>query len=96
MKAFFLAYEKVAQAVRQLDALPVFHIPSGHNIILLQKIKNEHERLCYVEKTIAYGWSRSALQDWIKSNLYHRAFEMINACLNSPYTALFKCVTSCW
>lgn len=72
MKAFFLAYEKVAQAVRQLDTLPVFQIPWGHNIVVLQKVKNEQERLWYAEKTIAYGWSRSALQDWIKSDVYHR------------------------
>lgn len=42
---FFIAYEKVAQAVRQIESLPIFNIPWGHNIILLQKIKDVDERL---------------------------------------------------
>src|SRR5579862_7654528 len=33
MKAFFIAYEKVAQAVRQFESLPFFSIPWGHNIL---------------------------------------------------------------
>ena len=40
MKAFFNTYEKVAQAVRQFELLPIFNIPWGHNILLLQKVKD--------------------------------------------------------
>jgi predicted nuclease of restriction endonuclease-like (RecB) superfamily len=72
MKAFFIAYEKVAQTVRQLDALPVFSIPWGHNILLLQKIKNTDERLWYAAKTIEHGWSRSMLTIWIENDFYRR------------------------
>lgn len=72
MKAFFIAYEKVAQAVRQLEALPIFSIPWGHNILLLQKIKDTDERLWYATKAIEYGWSRSMLTIWIENNLYCR------------------------
>lgn len=72
MKAFYLAYEKVAQAVRQLEDLPIFSIPWGHNIVLVQHIKTEKERLWYAGMTIAEGWSRSALTHSIESNLYKR------------------------
>jgi len=72
MKAFFVAYEKVAQAVRQLESLPIFFIPWGHNILLLQKIKDNDERLWYALKTIENGWSRSMLTIWIENDLYRR------------------------
>jgi predicted nuclease of restriction endonuclease-like (RecB) superfamily len=72
MKAFFIAYEKVAQAVRQFESLPIFSIPWGHNILLLQKIKDANERLWYASKTIEHGWSRSMLTIWVENDLYHR------------------------
>ena len=72
MKAFFTAYEKVAQAVRQFELLPIFDIPWGHNILLLQKLKNNNERLWYASKAIEHGWSRSMLTIWIENNLYKR------------------------
>jgi len=72
MKAFFSAYEKVAQAVRQFEFLPIFGIPWGHNILLIQKIKDNDERLWYASKVIENGWSRSILTIWIENNLYRR------------------------
>jgi predicted nuclease of restriction endonuclease-like (RecB) superfamily len=72
MKAFYLAYEKVPQAVAPLGALPIFSIPWGHNAIILEKIKNTAERLWYASKTIEHGWSRSMLTIWIENDLYHR------------------------
>jgi len=72
MKAFFIAYKKVAQAVRQLESLPIFDIPWGHNILLVQKLKNNDERIWYASKTIEHGWSRSMLTIWIENDLYRR------------------------
>lgn len=72
MQAFFLAYEKVAQPARQIEDLPIFRIPWFHNVILLQKLKNNTERLWYAEKAIENGWSRSMLELWIESDLYSR------------------------
>jgi predicted nuclease of restriction endonuclease-like (RecB) superfamily len=72
MRAFYLAYEKVAQAVRLLEKLPILQIPWGHNIVLIAKIKDVEERLWYAEQTIGNGLSRSALEDWIKTNVYAR------------------------
>lgn len=38
IRAFYEAYEKVPQAVGQLDDLPIFKIPWGHNALLVEKI----------------------------------------------------------
>ncbi len=91
MKAFFMAYEKVAQAVRQFESLPVFGIPWGHNILLLQKIKDSNERLWYASKTIEHGWSRSMLTVWIENDLYRRegkAITNFKAALPAPQSDL--------
>ncbi len=74
MKGFHLAYRKVAQAVRQLENLPVFPIPWGHNIAIFQQLKTGNERLWYASMTIAEGWSRSALLESILSKLSHCAY----------------------
>lgn len=50
----------------------VGQIPWGHNIILLQKLKNIEERLWYAQKTIENGWSRNTLLIWIENNLHLR------------------------
>ncbi|MCE5316603.1 MAG: DUF1016 N-terminal domain-containing protein, partial [Parachlamydia sp.] len=72
MRAFYLAYEKVPQPVGQFYGLPVAQIPWGHNIVLLEKLKDAQERLWYAQKTIKHGWSRSTLLIWIENNLYQR------------------------
>jgi len=68
MRAFYLAYPKqdsiVARAVRQL--------PWGHNIILVEKLSNDDERLWYTKKSIEQGWSRDILVLQIKSDFFHR------------------------
>lgn len=72
MRAFYLAYARVAQAVPLLNELPIVKIPWGHNILLMRKIKNTQERLWYAQKAIDHGWSRVMLEHWIKTNLYKR------------------------
>lgn len=72
MRSFYVAYEKVQQAVRQLETLPIFHIPWGHNVILVTKLKDNEKRLWYAQRAIEKGWSRSNLEMWIESNLYGR------------------------
>lgn len=70
--AFYRAYKKVAQAVRQIERLAVFGIPWGHNVVLLQKMKSEEKRLWYAQKAIENGWSRAILVMQIESELYER------------------------
>jgi predicted nuclease of restriction endonuclease-like (RecB) superfamily len=50
----------------------VGQIPWGHNVVILQKIKNSQEALFFIRETIANNWSRSVLQMQIESNLFAR------------------------
>lgn len=57
-------FEFVQQVVAQ--------IPWGHNIILMDKVKNIEERKWYIKQSIINGWSRSLLTMQIESKLYGR------------------------
>lgn len=72
MRAFYEAYEIVAQAARHFEELPVFSIPWFHNVIIIQKLKNNEERLWYAQQTIEFGWSRTVLEMQIESKAYQR------------------------
>src|SRR5579872_1076977 len=67
MKAFALAYpdEQILQEV--LAKLTWYH-----HIALLEKVKDENERLWYMQKTIEHGWSRNVLVHQINTGLYQR------------------------
>jgi predicted nuclease of restriction endonuclease-like (RecB) superfamily len=92
MKAFFDAYSKSRAAARQIvEELPIFRMPWFHNVVLLQKLKDNEERLWYAQKTIENGWSRSMLETWIESNLYSRqgkAITNFHAKLPKPHSDL--------
>jgi len=51
---------------------PVLNIPWGHNVILIEKVKNPRERVWYARQTIGHGWSRAILHHQIESDLYLR------------------------
>ena len=91
MRAFYQAYEKVQQVVAQLDNLPIFSIPWGHNALILEKIKDTAKRLWYASKVIEHGWSRSMLTIWIENKLHRRegnAITNFKATLPSPQSNL--------
>ncbi len=70
MRMFYLSYKdnsKLAQAV------PV--LPWGHNILIMQKVKNVAEREYYVESCIKFGWSRNVLLNQIKAGAYTLSFK---------------------
>jgi predicted nuclease of restriction endonuclease-like (RecB) superfamily len=70
MRAFAEAYPNeqiVQQAVGQ--------IPWGHNVRILDGIKDSQERLWYVRQTIENGWSRNVLIHQMESDLYRRLGE---------------------
>lgn len=67
MRAFAGAYPD-EEIVQQAAGL----IPWFHNCTLLDKVKDNTERLWYTRKTIEYGWSRAVLIHQIESNLYKR------------------------
>ena len=67
MRAFAEAWPDepiVQQAVAQ--------IPWGHNVRLLDLVKDPEERLWYARQTILNGWSRNVLVMQIESGLYRR------------------------
>lgn len=72
MRSFYIAYEKVQQAVGQFEKLPIFGIPWGHNILLLTKLNSNEERLWYAQQCLENGWSRNTLLGWIESELFER------------------------
>ena len=57
-------FEFVQQVVAQ--------IPWGHNIVLLDKIKDIEERKWYIDETIKNGWSRNMLKMQIDGKVYER------------------------
>jgi predicted nuclease of restriction endonuclease-like (RecB) superfamily len=50
----------------------VAQIPWGHNVVLLEKVKNLDERFWYVQQTLENGWSRPILELQIQGKLYQR------------------------
>ncbi len=50
----------------------VANLPWGHNILLMEKVKDREIRFWYMQQTIENGWSREALARQIKSDLFGR------------------------
>lgn len=69
----------------------VAKIPWGHNVRLLDKVKDPEERVWYVRQTIENGWSRNVLAAQVESDLYHRqgrATSNFSRTLPAPQSAL--------
>ena len=67
MKRF---YERYYQADPKLQR-SVAVLPWRHNMLLLEKIDKNDEALFYAEKSIALGWSRDILLNYLKADAYH-------------------------
>jgi predicted nuclease of restriction endonuclease-like (RecB) superfamily len=67
MRAFAQAYPD-EEFVQQLVA----QIPWGHNVRILDTVKDSVEREWYIKQTIQHSWSRNVLVHQIESQLYHR------------------------
>jgi predicted nuclease of restriction endonuclease-like (RecB) superfamily len=64
---------KFAETYPDLNyAAAAAQIPWGHNMVIMDKIENNEQRLFYVQKCLENGWSRSVLTMWIESDLYGR------------------------
>ncbi|MEQ1732307.1 MAG: PDDEXK nuclease domain-containing protein [Bacteroidia bacterium] len=73
MLAFYKEYPNEA-ILPQLVA----KLPWGHNILLIEKIKDHNVRFWYAEQCITNNWSRDVLDLQLKSNLYNRQGKSIN------------------
>ena len=67
MRAFAEAYPEDQFGQQLVD-----QIPWGHNIRILEMVKDSEARLWYVRQTIENGWSRNILVMQIESNLHQR------------------------
>jgi len=56
----------------------VSQIPWGHNILLMQKIKDHKIKLKYIQQTITEGWTRDVLASMIKSNWHEREGQVVS------------------
>jgi predicted nuclease of restriction endonuclease-like (RecB) superfamily len=65
---------KVKQTVSLFDNFKDFltKIPWGHNIVLMQKIKDISDRLLYIDNIIKNSWSRDTLIRMIKHKFHKR------------------------
>ena len=79
IRAFYLAYSDAKEIVPQLVGqmlveLPpaVLGLPWGHNVVLLEQVKDDAERLWYARAAVQHGWSRAVLVHWIESDLFKR------------------------
>ncbi|MFY9269149.1 MAG: PDDEXK nuclease domain-containing protein [Candidatus Manganitrophaceae bacterium] len=50
----------------------LLHVPWGHNILLIEKVKDHPDRLWYVQNTLENGWSRHILNLMIDSRAHER------------------------
>lgn len=63
-------------------------IPWSHNILILDKIKCDEERIWYMSETLKNGWSYDVLASQIKSDLYQR--QVLNEKQNNFETTLIN------
>ncbi|MBF0119135.1 MAG: DUF1016 family protein [Desulfobacterales bacterium] len=73
---FQILQQPVAKFERQGDVSLIKHlipqIPWGHNILLIEKIKEVPIRLWYMQEILKNGWSRDILALMIKNNTHAR------------------------
>jgi len=66
-------------------------VPWGHNILLMEKVKDLSARQWYMEQVLENGWSRALLTAGIQSNAYARQGAAVNnfdSCLSAPHAEL--------
>jgi len=70
--------EKLHQLGGEIDFPIIFgFVPWRHHVEIITKCKTVDEALFYIQKTIERGLSRNALDDIIRSDLYHTSGEAV-------------------
>lgn len=89
--------EKLQQVVAEYAFPPAFaFVPWGHHVEIVSKCETIEEAYFYIERTISEGWSRSALQNSLKADLYHkcgRAVTNFSRHLPSEQSQLAQAIT---
>ena len=70
-KQFYESYAEAPEFLKQL----VSEIPWGHNVLIMQRIKDESARRYYLEATRRLGWTRNVLLNQIKANAYELSLQ---------------------
>lgn len=69
MKRFYESYYQAEAKLKQLVSV----LPWGHNILLMQKVKDLNEAAYYASSAVEMGWSRNVLLNFIKANAYENS-----------------------
>lgn len=92
-----LSKEKLQQAAAEVAFPAVFaYVPWGHHIEIVSKCQTIEQAAFYIKKTIQEGWSRSALQNCLKADLYHvsgHALTNFNELLPADQSQLAQAIT---
>lgn len=76
MKNFFRLYQDYSEITPQVGEQfekDIFSLPWGHHKLLIDKfLQMPQKALFYVRQTVANGWSRNVLHNFIDSSLYER------------------------
>lgn len=76
MKNFFRLYQDYSEITPQVGEQfekDIFSLPWGHHMLLIDKFLTVPQKaLFYVRQTVANGWSRNVLHNFIDSSLYER------------------------
>ncbi len=67
------AMQRVDDKGLQIMQRLVAQIPWGHNIVLMERVKELPAHLWYMQQTIEQGWSRDSLSAMIKRNTHANA-----------------------
>jgi predicted nuclease of restriction endonuclease-like (RecB) superfamily len=82
--------QAATESVRAVIEL-VASLPWGHNIVLMQKVKEVDARLWYARAALEHGWSRAVLTHQIETQLHRREGKAITnfaAALPAPQSDL--------
>ncbi|PZX59370.1 putative nuclease of restriction endonuclease-like (RecB) superfamily [Algoriphagus ratkowskyi] len=75
MKRFYERYSEADTKLRQLVAV----LPWGHNLLLVNKVKEDSEVAFYASETLTKGWSRDLLLNAIKMDSFGQAQKQLKA-----------------
>jgi predicted nuclease of restriction endonuclease-like (RecB) superfamily len=71
IKQFYETYADAPEFLKQA----VSEIPWGHNILIMQRIKDESAQLYYLEASARLGWTRNVLLNQIKAGAYEASLQ---------------------
>jgi len=75
MKRFYERYSQCSPKLRQAVAV----LPWGHNLVLINKVKEDNHTEFYANEVVAKGWSRDLLLNAIKMDTYTLAQKQIKS-----------------